>query len=91
MSGQEWAEKELTRLGQETKEIHKRIDHVRTDVGELKTDLSVKIAENGTKLDTLIKANGKSGGAITKGQLILAAALITGMFGLIEVVIAMVK
>lgn len=87
MSGQEWAEKELTRLGEETKEIHKRIDHVRSDVSKLETTLKVEIASNGIKLDTLITANGKAVGGITRGQLLLATTFITGMFGLLAAMI----
>ncbi len=71
---------------EETGKLHTRINEVKEDVARCRTD----IATNGVKLDTLIKVNGK-GGAITRGQLILAAAIITAMFGLIEAVIAMVQ
>ncbi|KKL05481.1 hypothetical protein LCGC14_2605590, partial [marine sediment metagenome] len=43
------------------------------------------------KLDTLIRANGKAGGGVTRGQLFMGAAIVTGLFGLIETLIAVWK
>lgn len=74
----------------ETEKLHDRI----TDVGNkvVETNLKVKGLEGqldviDTKLDTLIKANGASGGGITKGQLVLVVAVLSGLFGVIQAMI----
>ena len=87
MSEEKWAEREFSRLSQETKGLHSRIDKMGEKVATLDKNLSGDIREIGVKLDTLIKTNGK-GGNITRGQLILIAAVISGLFGLIQAMIA---
>lgn len=90
MSENKWAERELKRLGEETRILHGRVNEVTKIVGNLNTALTKEIAKIGQKLDDLIKANGK-GVAVTKGQLLLAVAVISGLFGVIQTMIAVWK